>query len=324
MLEADERRESLTLDQWLAYGAMIEGDVTLTTDRAAMLLFGDDPERPNWGRIYRGWTATTREDYASESLRVSLADRYFLYAFGTAFLEPVYREHGQAGIDDWLRNPPLTTRAVMAGVERAPAEDERTSAAYDPAPWLSDAASVIPGAGDSAVASDGGNDAEAPPTSGVLLTPFKAGQPLLVPSLPGFTPLTVDSLGEFVFEAFARDFTERISATAEDRRNVTNPAHHPVADHLSLWFRSETNTTVAVYRLALPGAVQSWKAVFERNAPGSAPVRVAVVDGDLVLVASRDEAWLTALDVAKLAWTAVDSAEVPRELRAAPSSVFSR
>jgi len=335
-----------TLNQRLARGAMREGDVTLTTDRAATLLFGGDPEVPNWSRVYRKWTSTEHADYQNEPLRVSLADRYFLYAFGTAFLEPVYRASGQAGIDDWVRTPPLTAKAVLAGPERARAEDRRARDTYDPALWqmdettatadagladadasdkplaASDAASgpVDAASADAAVNVDGGAAA----LDEHALEPFSEGIPLLLPALQGMQLLTLDSLGTFVFEAFANDFSSRLALDPSTRARLQSSNRALLADHLSLWRDPKMGTLAAVYRLRFADShtLSAWQTALDAGSPGEGRLRSEVVDGDLVLVASNDVAWLESMDVATLVWTAVNSAKVPSQLLASPRSAL--
>lgn len=305
-----------TLDAALARTAMIEGDVTLTTDRAAMLSFGADPNDPDWSSVYGKWTAGTSAHYRREPLPVSLADRYFVYAFGAAFLEPV----SSAGVEGWLRDPPETTRAVMAGAKRARSVDRKLASVYDAGQWRTQSvrvdAGVTPqidarigdggasdgGVGDSGAGDGGRADAGAAPS----LLPFTSGVPLLAPELDGFELIGLDSLGAFVLDSFARD--QGASARALE------------ADHLSLWYDAENDNAVGVYRLRFGDDElrQVWLRR-DREQLWEGYVRTLMLDDDVVLFASTDWKWLDDMDLESLSWRAFDRASVPYSLRAAPN-----
>jgi hypothetical protein len=336
--EGGQQSDAVTLDAALARGAMFEGDVTLTTDRAAMLMSGFDPNGPNWDRVYGDWAASTRQAYKDELLGVSLADRYFLYAFGAYFLEPVRRQRGQMGVDGWVRNPPRSTRAVTAGVERARRIDRVLRESYDPEEWqseldasaattadtsvasLADAAGLVFDAGERTVEA-GSLDTDA----SAQLRPFTNGTPLLAPVLPGFELLTLDSLGAFVFERFARRQVFVAAESPESVRRIIDSASGLEADHLSLWYHPETENAVAVYRLRFSDRLV--RAAWTRRVPNleaEGELRSAIVDEDVVLVASADTRWLSALDLGALPWRAFDTASVPHGLRAGPAVAASQ
>lgn len=309
-----------TLDAALARTAMIEGDVTLTTDRAAMLSFGADPNDVDWSSVYGKWTSRTSASYPREPLPVSLADRYFVYAFGAEFLEPVSRTQ----IERWLREPPQTTRAVMAGAKRARKIDRQLASVYDASQWQSENAEVDVGSNvDAGVVVARAGDAGGVDASGVdagvvdagvdaggaeWLSPFTSGVPLLAPELDGFELIGLDSLGAFVFDSFARD--QFLSASALE------------ADHLSLWYDAENDNAVGVYRLHFGD--DELRQVWLSRGPERAwegDVRTLMVDDDVVLFASTDWKWLNDTDLKNLSWRAFDRASVPSSLRAAPHFV---
>jgi hypothetical protein len=318
----DAAGETLTLDESLARGAMFEGDVTLTTDRAAMLVFGADPAEPNWPRIYGKWTQLTRGDYWNEALPVTLAGRYFYYAFGTAFLQPVLSEKGQRGVDSWVTEPPRSVRAIFAGASKARNTDRHMAAAYDGDVWSApEASNGRADAGEEAALQEAGlQDAGLQEAGFSQPRPFTSGRPLLAPSLPGLELVALDSLGAFVFESFARR-QPRVRGRADVvQERLKSGADYLEADHLSLWYEPETKSSVAVYRLRFtePRVRDAWLDA-RTNPHAQGEMRAALVDGDVVLIASADSKWLSSLDVAALTWQAFDAASVPSELRAAPS-----
>jgi hypothetical protein len=337
-----------TLDRWLARSAIFEGDATLTTDRAAVRLFGADPDEVNWNRVYRPWADTQRAHLVDEPYRVSLANRYFPYAFGSVFLEPVRRGTGQASIDRWLANPPDSTRAIMAGTQRAHAADDFEANAFDtdalrpPADASAldaaataaftelvrldagvqdasaDAATVIDDAaavlGDAAVTEDAAvtHDADSPPADAGDAGVAEAIDPLLlVPALPDHRLLYVEALGQFVFEAFAESVARRLSPQSALAKKLRRSGAKLRADHLSLWVNDATEAPAAVYRLRFADDTMrdAWLAVSQQLQLGTHATLAAVHAGDLVIVSSADQDWLSQLDASRLRWRTLGSAE---------------
>ncbi len=347
----DEQRWHLTTDARLASSAVFEGDATRTTDHSIMLMYDADPSVPNWRRVYDTWKRTRSVAYREEPLRITLAGRYFVYAFGSGFTEAVAskaRSRYLSEVYDWMREPPLTVRGILAGPEAARRRDEAVRSAYEGLPIQepSDASGAAPRdtetLSDAGTLSDSGtlndaamlNDAAIPVSAHNAASDGGRGAPssrdasdggegtdvrwlgpdLLLPEVSGHDLLDADTLGAFVLEAYAVALEREARELGAGEERLVESISELVTDSLTVWQSKERMVVILRMQFEGKSAPKRWQRALVEVQPGKGHVRTFIDQDTLVVVSSTDETWLVNLTLDELRWHRRTPEDVAGEL----------
>lgn len=124
-----------TSDELLAALAVVEGDAAWTEDRFYALGAGRKSEDIQWDPIFDRWTQESEIFYRRQSSRVRLASRFFIYSFGSRYLQDLYLQGGQAALDAQLLDPPRASIDIVSG-QRVDRTDDREQVSERAVPVL--------------------------------------------------------------------------------------------------------------------------------------------------------------------------------------------
>jgi hypothetical protein len=290
-----------TTDARLGRSAIFEGDATRTTDQALMRMFGADPKGPDWGNVYEKWSDTEGARYADEPLRITLAGRYFVYAFGAAFVERVAAGAGNRylkQIHTWMKRPPLSTSAVLAGPARASGINRLGHAISDD--WV--IARSVPEAGAPPSSTDAGvPDAAKVADAGSSGLRWR-GPDLLLPLVPAHRLLDADSIGKFVLDSYARYVQGLLGDTRLPHGDLQWATQELLSDSLTVWQAEQRTVVIFRAQFSFEWPAQTWRQGLDRVNPGRAALRTHL-DGDtLIVISSNDDAWLSEFTFEELQW----------------------
>lgn len=128
-IEALQDEFATTLERFLAFRSMIEGEATLVSQMLWALAKGWRLESLSWsfdeGKAHA--VASSAEEPNSERTALS----YFPYAFGTAFMQQVWEAGGMEAMAAQISNPPATVKGVMQGIAHSESADRYAQATLD-------------------------------------------------------------------------------------------------------------------------------------------------------------------------------------------------
>ena len=106
-----------SFDARLAASAMREGEAMLLSDKANVLLLGQEPDNINWIRVYNAFVGNSEAEYLHNANKVDEANRHFTYSHGARFITEAYQVGGNAAVHDWVQHPPGSTFEVLRHFE---------------------------------------------------------------------------------------------------------------------------------------------------------------------------------------------------------------
>ncbi len=102
-------------DRFMARGALVEGEASLTESLATLILYNQARESVPWTPLFTRLHRLSALLGANTSVPLDLAYSYFSYPYGLSTLYRAYDLGGTLGVEGLWAAPPTSAREVMAG-----------------------------------------------------------------------------------------------------------------------------------------------------------------------------------------------------------------